>query len=862
MSGVKKIKSIEFNILSPEIIRKMSAVEISRSDTYDKDGYPIERGVMDLHLGVISPGLRCKTCGHGMKDCPGHFGHIELTRPVMHPKFTEKILPILQSSCKECGKLLIEDENRTELMRYSQDPDKLAKFIIDTSKTLKKCPHCQTEISKVSLDKPTNFFVDGERLYPSDILDWILKIEDKDLFLFGYSEKLKPQWFILNVLPVPPVSMRPSLSLENVVTAENDLTHMLLNIVRINSRLHENMNAGAPQIIIEDLWDLLQYNVTTYFDNNTAGVPPAKHRSGRALNTLAQRLKGKKGRFRYNLIGKRVNSASRSTISPSTEIAIDELGVPQEVADTLTVSERVTSWNIAKIKDFIMQDKVKYLISKNNRKRIITESNRQEIIDALEEGTIAKRKMVDGDLVIFNRQPTLHRSSIMGHKVKVLPGKTFRLNPISCAPYNADFDGDEMQIHAPQSESSIAEIKNLLMVNNHVLSIRHGKPIITPTEDLISGGFLLTKYDTEFTKKEAMEMLYSIGITELPTADRGRGLYSGKLIFSQILPSDLNLEYENKMYTIIKKIKGKVTKKDIEKYDCYFKVEKGKLVSGVFDERATSPKNLIDVIVRHYPIDFISEFYYKLSKLVFYALSKKGLTIALDEYKTTKELQSEIDQKIKELIVSTNAIVKKYENKTLPLVSGKNLDETFEIEMMTAASNVKDYISDKILLEKFNDMYDDRKVSNNNTTMLSSVGGSRGKVLNVVNIIGLWGQVTVRTGRAKNGFKNRLLSSNLLGSNALMDYGFVKNNFYNGMTPKEYFIHSIGGRQGEIDTGVSTKVSGYLYRRLSNALKDLVVQDDLSVKTADGQVVQFTYGDDGLSPDKAYLGKNINFFHE
>ncbi len=860
--SIKKIKSIEFNVLSPELIRKMSAVELSRADTYDKDGYPIERGVMDLHLGVISPGLRCKTCGHGMRDCPGHFGHIELTRPVMHPKFTEKINHILQCTCKECGKLLLEDEDRTELMRYSDNPNKISKFIINASKTLKKCPHCKSDVVKVLLDKPTNFFVDGERLYPSDILDWILKIDDTDLFLFGYSDKLRPQWFILNVLPVPPVSMRPSLSLENVVTAENDLTHMLLNIIRINNRLHENMNAGAPQIIIEDLWDLLQYNVTTYFDNNTAGVPPAKHRSGRALNTLAQRLKGKKGRFRYNLIGKRVNSAARSTISPSTDIAIDELGVPQEVADTLTVSERITLWNMSKIKEYILQDKIKYLITKKNRKKIITETNKQEIIDALEDGLIAKRKMVDGDLVIFNRQPTLHRASIMGHKVKVLPGKTFRLNPISCPPYNADFDGDEMQIHAPQSESSIAEIKNLLMVTNHISSMRHGKPIIIPGEDLISGAFLLTLKNTEFSKKETMEMLYSIGITELPSADRGRGQYSGKLIFSQILPNDLNIEYENKMYTIIKKIKGKVTKKDIEKYDCYLKIEKGKLLSGVFDERATSAKNLIDVLTRHYPKDFLSDFYYKLSKLVFYTLSKKGLTIGLDEYKTPEFLKKDIDKKIKELVSNTNSIVKKFENKTLPLVSGKTLNETFEFEMMSAAGKVKDSVSDEILVLKFNEMYDKRKVSNNNTTMLSSVGGSRGKLLNVVNIIGLWGQVTVRAGRAKNGFKNRLLSSSIAGSNSLMDYGFVKSNFYDGLQPKEYFVHSIGGRQGEIDTGVSTKVSGYLYRRLSNALKDLVVQDDLSVKSADGQVIQFVYGDDGLSPDKAYLGKNINFFHE
>jgi DNA-directed RNA polymerase subunit A' len=470
--------------------------------------------------------------------------------------------------------------------------------------------------------------------------------------------------------------------------------------------------------------------------------------------------------------------------------------------------------------------------------------------------------MMDGDVVIFNRQPTLHRVSIMGHKVKILPGKTFRLNPISCPPYNADFDGDEMQIHVPQSEAALAEIKNLMMANQHILSMRDGKPLIVPGEDLISGGYLLTKNSTEFTKKEAMDLLYSIGITQLPTADRGRGMYSGKLIFSQILPKDLNLEYENKMYSVVRQVKGKVTKKDVEKYDCYFKVEKGNLVSGVIDERINKPKNLIDVLVRHYSKEYIVEFYYKLAKLVFYAVSKKGLTIALDEYRTPDLLQVEIDEKYKKLISTTNGVIRKFENKTLPLISGKTLEETFELEMIKAASETKDEISKKVLEIKFNEMFDETKISNNNTTMLSSVGGSRGRVTNLVNIVGFWGLVTVRTGRPKAGFSDRFLSSNVVGTKALVDYGFIKNNFFNGMTPKEYFIHSIGGRQGEIDTGVATKVSGYLYRRLSNALKDLVVADDLSVKTADGLIVEFVYGDDGLSPEKAYLGKNINFFHE
>ena len=278
--------------------------------------------------------------------------------------------------------------------------------------------------------------------------------------------------------------------------------------------------------------------------------------------------------------------------------------------------------------------------------------------------------------------------------------------------------------------------------------------------------------------------------------------------------------------------------------------------------RSNKSRNLVDVLVRHYPKEVITNFYYNFSKLVFYALEKKGLTIALDEYETPKEIEEDIKQGIKKLITKTNGIIKKYEDKTLALIPGKNLTETFESELIMAASDTKAVISENILEYKFKDMFDDSTISNNNTALIAAIGGSRGKIVNVVNIMGLWGLVTVRTGRVKAGFSNRFLSSNNYNTKAIEDYGFVKNNLFKGLTPREYFVHSIGGRQGEIDTGVSTKVSGYLYRRLSNALKDLVVKDDLKVKTADGKIVQFMYGDDGLSPEKAYLGKNINFFHE
>src|SRR3989338_4245722 len=194
-------------------------------------------------------------------------------------------------------------------------------------------------------------------MLPSEVRDWLAGISDEDLRQIGYDPVYsRPEWMIITALPVPPVSVRPSITLETGERSEDDLTHKLVDIIRINQKLEANINAGAPQLIIEDLWELLQYHVTTYFDNETANIPPARHRSGRPLKTLAQRLKGKEGRFRYNLSGKRVNFSSRTVISPDPNISINEVGVPMMVAEEMTVPFNVTDWNIEACKKLIMSE--------------------------------------------------------------------------------------------------------------------------------------------------------------------------------------------------------------------------------------------------------------------------------------------------------------------------------------------------------------------------------------------------------------------------------------------------------------------------------------------------------------------------
>src|SRR5574344_1408927 len=341
----KRIGSIKFSCVSPDEIRKMSATKIITADTYDDEGYPIDMGLMDPHMGVIEPGLRCKTCGCKVDECPGHFGHIDLALPVIHVGFIKAIKMLLESTCCQCGRRMLRADQIQARRESMERMEELGGGTIDVkifSKETAKdasgkgvCPYCGAEQIKIKLDKPTTFreVEDNHKLTPKEVRERLERIPDDDLVTLGIDPSTcRPEWMVLTALAVPPVTVRPSITLDSGDRSEDDHTHKL---------------------IVEDLWELLQYHVTTYFDNQTSGIPPARHRSGRPLKTLTQRLKGKEGRFRSNLSGKRVNFSSRTVISPDPLLSINEVGVPVFAARELTVPVHVNEHTLAKIKEMI-----------------------------------------------------------------------------------------------------------------------------------------------------------------------------------------------------------------------------------------------------------------------------------------------------------------------------------------------------------------------------------------------------------------------------------------------------------------------------------------------------------------------------
>ncbi len=840
----KKIKSIEFGILSPKIMKKMAVAKIVTPELYDKDAYPVDGGLMDTRLGVIDPGLRCKTCSHKVKECPGHFGYIELARPVVHIKFVPLLVTLLKSTCRDCGRVLIPN-NKIEKVTQELDEieadsglnerRKKIKEVIARLKTTNKCPHCKARQQKIELEKPTTFLENEKRISPIELRTRLEKIPDEDLIVFGINPKAaRPQWAILTILLIPPVTMRPSITLESGERSEDDLTHKMGDIVRINQRLFENINAGAPEIIIEDLWDLLQYHITTYFDNAVAQLPPARHRSGQPLKTLTERIKSKEGRIRHNLAGKRTNFSGRTVVSPDPMLSLNEVGVPNEVAMKLTVPERVTVWNMEYLRKFLENGHTKYpgcnyIIRPDGKRKKVTSETKEQLLEELQPGYIVERHLMDGDIALFNRQPSLHRMSMMCHKVKVIKGKTFRINPAVCHPYNADFDGDEMNLHIPQTEESRAEAEILMQVQTQMISPRYGLSVMGCIQDGIAGNYVLTKY-MSMTKEEAVELLFDAGIVEFSKLPNKKEL-SGKEIFSVLLPEDFSFKGP---------AKSKLSEDEVV-------IENGKLKKGVMDSANLGEGKglLLRNLHGKYGEEVALKILGKMLRLGVEVMLKRGFSLPISDYDLPKGADDEIQKTIANSYAEVNAMIKDYEDDKLEPFPGKTARETLELKILERLNTARNECGKLVAEHAKKDTH----------TMLLANSGARGNLINLAQISGCIGQQSIRGGRIDKGFSERTLSCFKKGDLRPDARGFIRSSFRTGMKPSEFFFMAMTGREALMDTALRTPKSGYLYRRLANAMQDLKVEYDNSVRASSKNIIQFKYGEDGVDVSKSEKGK-------
>ena len=866
----KIVDGVKFSLLSPNEIRKLSTVEIQTADTYDEDGVPIVSGLMDGRLGTLEPRQKCRTCGNTAVACPGHFGHIELAEPVIHVSFIKLIHKLLAVTCRNCGRILLSEEKIKEYeekikevkTRLNTVPESLYKKILKHAKKTMECPHCGTQQYPIELVKPTSFHEATEegapKIPPSAIRERLERIPDGDLRLLGIDPKVaRTEWMILQVLPVPPVTVRPSITLESGIRSEDDLTHKLVDIIRINQKLSEALESGVPINIIQELHDLLQYHVTTYFDNEVSGLPPARHRSGRALKTICQRLKGKEGRFRGNLSGKRVDFSARTVISPDLNLDINEVGVPIALASRLTVPEKVTEWNLEKMKQLIRNGPEQYpgalYIVRTDGRRIRLEfvPERESIAESLQPAFVVERHIKDGDIVLFNRQPSLHRMSIMAHTVKVLPFKTFRLNPCVCPPYNADFDGDEMNLHVPQGEEARTEASLLMQVQDQILSPRYGGPIIGAIRDLLTSSFLLTAKETFLTKEKAGRLLTAAGyVGDLPPPDvKGPNpLWSGKSIFSVFIPEGLNFTSKSNLCSVYK---CPDCRKEKCQYDAYIVIKNGNLKQGVIDKNsigAEKSESLFHRIVKDYGSTVGKEFLNSIARLLDRYITLRGFTYAFDELAISDEVRQKIKKATEKAEERVNVLIESYKKGNLDRLAGQTIEESLEIYIMNELSTVRDLAG----------QYADSYFPEDNQGIIMARAGARGSMLNIGQMTASLGQQSIRGKRILRGYRDRTLpffKPNDAGAEAR---GFVYASYRDGLNPTEFFFHAIGGREGLVDTAVRTQQSGYMQRRLINALEHIRVEYDGTVRDSTGNIIQFSYGEDGVDTTKSDHGKAVN----
>jgi len=859
-SEIEPILGIQFSIFSPDEIERRSVVEITSNATYE-GSEPKIGGLFDPRMGVLENGKQCRSCGQSNNNCPGHFGHYRMARPVYYIQFLPMVLNILSCVCISCSKLLVDKEMRSSIK--NKKGEGRWKELLEASSNISRCGQ-ETE-DGCGARQPDRYKREGiarivaeweevtnakanvhhdsmkQPLEVEYVQRLFRRITDEDVAFMGFNPRwCRPDWMICSVLAIPPPQVRPSVVQENNQRSEDDLTHKLFEIIKTNKMLQSKMDAEGSKSNksnIDEMTNVLQYHIATLVDNQIPGVAPSAQRGGRPLKSIQQRLGSKEGRIRYNLQGKRVEFSARSVITPDPNISIAELGVPTRIAMNLTVPERVTEYNRDKLYKYVQNGTATYpgaktLVRKDGRMISLAHVNTKEIV--LYNGDLVNRHLMDGDMVLFNRQPTLHRMSMMGHRVRVLPYNTFRLNVSVTSPYNADFDGDEMNAHIPQSSEAIQELQDIAAVPFQMISPRHQKPVIKVVQDALLGCHRITKQGETFSRREYMNLMMwnkrFDGRLPEPEIANGNARWSGQHVLSMLFPP-INTDLKNKFYdddpnqdNMVKIRDGMIQKGGIVDDDVLNKTGVGVVHTTYNDFGPMAAVNLLDSVqstIEAYLI--MSGFSVGLSDLV---ADDKTLT-------TMNEIVQQRKKEIDEIVLQVHMDL--FDNNT-----GKTNQDEFESQVfgkLNKAIEELGKLGQKALAQE-----------NRMISMLKA--GSKGSTINVSQMVACVGQQNIEGRRIPYGFTDRTLPHYKKFDDGAEARGFVENSFVKGLTPQEFFFHAMSGREGLIDTAVKTAETGYLQRQMVKAMEDLVTQHDGTVRDARGCIVQFHYGEDGLSSTK------------
>ena len=908
--GKKNINQINFGILSSKDILDMSVCEVINNKM---------NGSGTVYDPKMGPSLdsysKCITCNKDAKLCPGHFGHIMLKHPILHPLFLKYIYTYLKCICVSCSRLFL---NKDQLILYkllNLKGEIRIKKISELRGKVDICIHCKAVQRNISLSQDKKFHISYENKQIHMDVFYIENIfrsfPDDDVRLCGFDpHNLHPKHFIIRILPVIPPICRPfAKNGDNI--CDDDLTYQLLEIVKINKSLEtKNISYNVHQKYIQ----ALNFRISTYYNNsqNKARHPT----NGRPIKGIKERLTGKSGQLRNNLMGKRVEYSGRTVIGPDPTLPFGWMGMPRKIATNLTIPVRATRFNIGYLESLVNNEKANFIVkNKNNIKinlkyaiygkqfqlkpndiiirnskrilyinqklklldtdelirpnllhpnYIIIRDQKQIIIDEsntetslkvndkvmyndnivfnfkinqkryikLNLGDIVYRHLQDGDTVLLNRQPTLHSGSMLAKRIKIRPTKTFTMNLATTKTFNADFDGDEMNIHVPQSIEAMVELQELSASKHHIISPQSSKPNMTIVQDSLLGVYLMTRDNMKLTREQFFDICMQ-GLKCLWDPDRIQDIkevleskskcgdiFTSRNIISLLFPRDFIYEKKN----------DKLVKEPI------VRIYRGVLYEGVLDKSTIGSSNysIIKLLYKEYGSEVCSNFISNIQFVTNKWLLINGFSIGLEDC-LIKSPESII--KIKDKLTKCYFEADQVKRNTLqPFIK--------EVRVVAALNKAKD-VGMKIAKESMR--------SDNN--FLSTVySGSKGDFFNISQLTGLLGQQNLKGGRIAKTLNN--------GKRTIVHYpldikvpdvvyesrGFIKNSFINGLNPREFFFHTMSGREGVIDTAMGTATTGYIQRRIIKICEDIQICYDNTVRDNNNNIYQYCYGEMNLDP--------------
>ena len=793
---LSEVRAVQFSVADPEQTRRQAVVDVGES------------GLADHRLGPPTEKHLCATCHGTALQCPGHWGYLELYAPVYHFAFLGHVCSVLKCVDQDTGALDLAPGKAAQPWVEADPPRPVDLQCLDRPAST-RLAYAQKHARNAAGFRVVNakiVFAQKADLSPTRALDILSRISTRDAEVLGFVG-WHPKHLVLTVLPIPPPQIRPSVLL-NGDKADDDLTKSLGNIIKANNRLRDAHRQGTKQGRVDELHLELQVNVTTFVDNEKKGVQIAQQRTGRPLQSMSQRLKGKEGRMRNNLQGKRTDWSARTVISGDPTLPLGDIGVPRSVANTLTMPESVTPRNIARLQALVASRTARYVKSGGAAGRLI---DLRFATPQLQPGDIVERPLADGDFIVFNRQPSLHKMSMMAHRVRVLPFSTFRMNLSATAPYNADFDGDEMNCFLPQTVEAQAEIRTLLPVSKNIISPQTYRPVMGIVQDSLVGSYILTRRDTFLDRTEVSQLLMALPAPPempAPTILAPTELWTGKQIFSLLLPT---LDFQRRSSWIID---------DAEPFnspsDGQVVIQGGQLLAGTLCKKSlgTSKGGLVHRAFDAFGHQEAADMMDRIQAISVEFLAFRGFSVGIGDALVAPGVEAHIQ--------------------TL-LQQARSLQGTEEVvaQGIEAAKHAVGAAVGSALAQ-----------TNRFTWMEAS--GAKGAKHNIHQIIGCVGQQNIEGQRVPAMYgAGRTLPHYPFGIPSTEACGFVSGSYAKGLSPQEVFFHALGGREGLIDTAIKTRDSGYTQRRLSKTLESLVVAYDNTVRAGEGQIVQFLYGEDG-----------------